>query len=56
MLSQIEESVRSLSAQGEARSRVAGAVPKVQRMGKRLNEQFRCYLMNAGALLTRTIG
>jgi len=62
MLSQTEESVRLLSARGEARSRGADAadaiacVPKVQRMGKRHNEEFWRYVMNAAAALTRSIG
>jgi len=62
MLSQTEESVRSLSAQEEERSRAAAAaeaiacISKVQPMGKRHNDEFRCCLLNAAATLTRSIG
>ena len=62
MLTQTEKSVRSLSARGEARSRDTGPIdaiariPKTRGMGKRSNEEFRCYPTNAAALLTRTIG
>ena len=62
MLTQTEKSVRSLSARGEARSRDTGAIDaiacilKTRGMDKRSNEGFRCYPMNAAALLTLTIG